>query len=362
MGAMVVIGLALWGCGDDRGRGVPGDGGADGDLIPRTDGDVGGDTGLGGDAAVLPDGSEPGVNVTCNVHDGPSLVITRPWSGGGVARTLARVDLAFDGAATGVVIEEVVRMDADGAILRTWDGAAFAAPGFDGTVSPREGVPTPVVHFTAADDALASDVERCDAEPLARNGGSFIVRGMTRESGAFETSCTLSNERLFDSDLRFACARGLSGYLFGYPGFGTATEHAITIAESQIAAYGDAPAAIDGIVADGLTVRSFVEDAGFIPVCGPAQTWDATGGTHAIWRGMTSTDIFSGPVAPGTEERAQYFFQVPGAGPTGFCFPPGPADPADECLRPALQLVVTGTSSAGPWEWEGGVFTCYERG
>ena len=364
--AIAAIGLAT-ACGPGDRRGA--------DRDARTsEPDAGGvmlpDAGAGSDGGVVvtpTDGAVPTgpVEVHCHVHDGPALVITQPWDGDPEhTRALARVRLWFDAPATGIAIDEVARVAPDGAVAWTWDGTLFAGPeGFDGTVTGPDGIALPMVLFTATDDAQPADIALCDASPVQRDAGHLVVRGRTDQSGMFETTCELSNTGLFDSDLRVACARGVPGFLHGIASFGSATEHSIMYAESQLAGYADTTGPITGLAADGLTVRSFVEDDVFAPACAPAQTWDVPGGTHQIWRGRTSDDIYTGPIAPSTEESAFYFWQAGGSIPSGFCFPPdtGVPPPEDECRRPQVQFVVAGTSSAGPWEWESGVFTCYEH-
>jgi hypothetical protein len=274
------------------------------------------------------------------------------------------VHLAFDGATTGVVIDEVARVVADDAVARVWDGALFdGPPGFDGTVTPRPGDPMPIVAFMAADDARTEELDLCDVSAPDRDAGTFRVRGRTDRGGPFETTCSLSNRWLFDSDLRVSCARGLPGFLHGYPTFATADPYPVAIADSEIAGYADSTMPVTGLAADSLTARSYVdEDDPFRPACGGAQSWTAPAGTHVIWRGRTSDDVYTGPIAPGTEESAFYMFQIPGSIPSGFCFPPSDGtSPEEECARPSVQLVVSGTSSAGRWEWEGGLFNCYDR-
>jgi hypothetical protein len=362
--AAIVLATA---CGADDRRGTDRDARApesDAGVVMLPDGGAGWD---GGVVVTPTDGAMPTgpVEVRCYVHDGPALVITQPWDGDPEgARALARVRMHFDAPARGIAIDEVARVASDGAVAWTWDGAHFAGPeGFDGTVTAPDGIALPTVLFTATDDAQPEDIALCDVSPVQRDAGHLVVRGRTDQSGAFETTCELSNIGLFDSDLRVACARGLPGFLHGIASFGSATEHSIMYAESQVAGYADTTRSITGLAADGLTVRSLVEDDVFMPACAAAQTWEVPGGTHQIWRGRTSDDTYTGPIAPSTEESAFYFWQAPGTIPSGFCFPPdmGPTPPEDECRRPQVQLVVTGTSSAGPWEWESGVFTCYEH-
>lgn len=326
-------------------------------MLPDGGGSDAGDT-------VPGDGGTVRVSVSCHAHDGPSLVVTRPWDGSAEgARALARVRLRFDAPATGITIDEVERVTSDDAVAWTWDGALFAGPeGFDGTVSGPPGIALPMVLFAAAQDATPEDVELCDASPVERDGGRLVVRGRTDQSGAFETTCELSNIALFDSDLRVACARGVPGFLHGIASLGDSPEHGIMYVDSEIAGYADTSASVTAIAASALTARTFVEDDPFFPACAAAQTWEVPGGTHQIWRGRTSDDTYTGPIAPSTEESAFYMWQAPGSIPAGFCFPPdtGAPSPDEECRRPLVQLLVTGTSSAGPWEWEGGVFTCYE--
>lgn len=318
------------------------------------------------DRVALGDGAIPTgpVVVDCHAHDGPSLVVTRPWDGDAAsARAIARVRLRFDAPATGIAIDEVERVTSDDVVAWTWEGALFTGPdGFDGSVTGPPGVALPMVLFTASGDATAEDIALCDRSPVQRDGGRLVVRGHTDQSGAFETTCELGNVALFDADLRVACARGVPGFLHGIASLGDAPEHSIAYAESQITGYADTSVPVSALAADALTVRSFVEDDPFVPVCAAAQTWDVPGGMHQIWRGRTSDETYAGPIAPSTEESAFYMWQAAGSIPSGFCFPPdtGAPPPEEECRRPLAQLLVSGTSSAGRWEWEGGLFTCYE--
>jgi hypothetical protein len=90
---------------------------------------------------------------------------------------------------------------------------------------------------------------------------------------------------------------------------------------------------------------------------GAPGDWSPIGGTHAIWRGASSTDTWSGPVAQNVEESASWFWQqTPGSVPAGYINDPTTGDPSTTCPPVNDRFVLRGTSSAGTWEWEGGWF------
>lgn len=360
--ALLLI-LSLSGCGDG---GSPDGGGVD--APPGTDAGVSTDGG-GDDAGSTPtDAGPPGDGgmpmVRCWTQDGPTLVVTRDAPSGG-DEALLRLELGFLGGATGIVLDEVVEYDGGDAEVRRWDPAGLRPPdGFTGAAEVSSGRPEPRVVWTAIEPATPSELAVCEQTWYERNGGRVDVSGHT-DAGSFEVSCGLYwSPAALDEQLRFACARGVPGWLpDAYDGISDIeTPVDFVLMGTTAAAYGNAAAPITGFVATEVDVRSHL-DTGFFGMCSaPMELWEPRGGTHTLWNGTSSTETWSGPIAPETIEDFHWDYQMMGDAPAGFCIPPddGMTPPEETCPPPSLQFVVRGTSSAGPWEWESAAFTCYD--
>lgn len=342
------------------------------------DGSTGSDAGAAGDGGVFDagEGTDAGppegdagppvteTSVRCWGFDAPTITVTRDSAGGG-DEAMLRLELAFEGGASGIAIEHIVQTDASDAEVRRWDPASLTPPdGFTGRADTRDGVPEPRVIWTATDAATASELALCEQPWHSRAGGRIDVTGRT-DAGPFDVSCSLDwQPRGVGEQLRFACARGVTGYLpDAYDAISDITDPVDwVLLGTRAEAYGNADAPIEGLVATEVEVRSYL-DTTFDPHCSePSPLWSPSGGTHTLWRGMTSEDVYAGPVAPGRLERFWWDYQQAGSAAPGYCVPPddGSAPPDEYCSPPALQIVVRGTSSAGPWEWESDAFTCLD--
>ena len=343
----------------------------DGESTPPDDAAVGRDSESSPDTAVPPDsaitdaaGDAPTgtTEIRCYDFDGPSIVVTRMPDGS--AETLLRVELGFRGGATGIVVDEVVQRDPLDQVVRRWT-APNAVPGFDGTLAARPGFPEPRAVWTATAPSDASELAVCDQPWYQRAGGHLEVSGATAQTGPFSVRCELNwHPAALDESLRFACARGIPGWLPDT--FDALTDVStpidVVLLGTAAAAYGNSPADVTGLVATEVTVRSHL-DTVFNPSClEPVETWDPTGGAHTIWNGTSSTQIWSGPIPPGEIADFHWSFQVDGDAPSGYCVAPddGTLPPGEACPAPSLQVVLRGTSSAGDWEWESDAFGCYD--
>ena len=340
------------------------DSGARSDSGPRADAATG-DTGLAVDAGRGIDGgpeADGGVapTVRCVNGTGPLLIITRDDLLRTGSSAVARLPIQITGAATGLQILSVDET-LDGAPVRSWDVATLRAPsGFDGTVTPVPGDPSPTTLFTAVTDAESVELAQCDLPPWSRVDGELAVRLRTNETGELTVRCALAVGfgGRGPEPLDFACARGVPGWLGERPSLSGITSPAlIRLMDSPVHAHNSGTTLADGFVATGATLRNTTATFAGETACAPPTEWTATAGTHLLWRGASGADVWSGPVAPGAEERAGWLWQEPGAIPAGFCYP-GRLGPPTECLRPTISLTLRGTSSVGAWEWESDLFDC----
>lgn len=361
--AAFVLGLfSAFGCDTREGvdAGPASDAGPEADAgRPSTDAEPPGDA-SGLDAGPSDAGPRE-LTVRCRGNDGPTVTVTRT---GLDATSLLRLELSFEGGASGIALDEVVQRDAADVEVRSWDVSGIAGPpDFAGRVEAREGVPSPTVVFTAVAPSTSSEVEVCDGPWHARDGGRVDVRGRTAEGGAFEASCALGwDPASLGESLAFACARGVPGWL---PQAFDAVSDVETPSDDVLlgttaAAYGIGASAITDFVATEADVRVHAaEPFGFGDCPEPAPLWEVRGATHTLWRGSSSEEVWSGPLAPGALEAFHWFAVVDGDAPSDACVVPDvEAPPEDSCPTPSLQIVLRGTSSAGPWEWESDAFTC----
>lgn len=354
----IVLFVLAWGC---DGSNVMEDAG------PRVDGAVPMTDGGGADSGLPPgDGGPPAdggvVMIVCTDYEGPNLIVTRDDALHGRSSALFRISLELDAAVTGLAIlalDEVL----DGAPIRSVDPGVIRGPdGFDGRVTPSPGDPRPGILFTAVTNAAAAELAECDLDPWARHTGSVDVRLRTDQTGEVVVHCGLGSSYAGrgPEPVRLACARGVPGWVGSSPRISDITTPSVfRFMESPMLAHDSGAVPVDGFVATGATIRSTVRTfTGEMPCADPAE-WTATGGTHQLWRGSSSVETWSGPVAPGAEERANWMWQEMGSLPAGFCFPPG-VGPPDECLHPTLFIALRGSSSAGAWEWESDIFDCLD--
>ena len=132
------------------------------------------------------------------------------------------------------------------------------------------------------------------------------------------------------------------------------------LASSGIHAHNIATTDATGFIASGATVTAHVSTVLPPGVTCPTTdppAWTLGAGMHTLWNGSDTTHIWSGPVAPNAEADANWMFEQNGAGAmSGFCVPPSTG--TMDCPPPVLQIVLTGTSAAGPFEWESELFQC----
>ncbi len=345
----------------------PPDAGADSarDDAAPSDGGRPHDGAMSADAPAVDGGA---LKVSCG-YDTPTLVVTRS-SGGGPATTLLRLPLQFSGAASGITISSVTQRAADSGMttIRDWKVASLVPPaGFAGSVAPSSGYPNPTVLFTATAGALTSETDACAQKPWDRPGGTIHVSGTTKEAGGFEVDCGygLSFGGNGAEPLRFACATGTPGWLGGQgsesPGITYVTSPIeAVLAAAGVHAYGAASAPVTGFTVTGATltahVSAIVPPGVMCPMTDPAP-WTLTGGMSTLWNGPDSSHVWSGPVTPGQQADANWFYQLSGAMPmSGYCVPAS-VDPMS-CPPPVDQAVITGMSSAGPFAWESDLFNC----
>jgi hypothetical protein len=327
-------------------------------LVPDEDGGVGSDGGPPSDAGT--------VGVNCSGAHGPVIVVTRGVGGTSSDETLLRIPLWFSGAASGIAITSVEQRDSDGAIVRTWPAGELTPPaGFDGRAVPRDGVPSPTVLFTATAGAHDHELTLCDGELVAREGAGLVaIDGSTNEGGAFHVECRLGLDfggRGMER-LPFRCARGVAGWL------DTNSTRVFQATAPIIAALVEARPTIHalGPMLDGfnstteaVVLASSADDFG-LPACHPPVEWRTTTDRQFFWRGMSSEDVWTGPVAAGTEESVNWFSQTNESLPEGICAVPDMGGMPPTCYQPSTRVLLRGTSSAGAWEWESDLFTCYD--
>ena len=312
------------------------------------------DGGPGEDAATSP-------TFYCSNFNGPTLIVTRDDAQRTAPSVVVRLPIAIGGTVSGLAILAIDET-LDGMPVRSWDVATVRAPvGFDGTSTPIIGTPSPTTLFTAVTDATAAELAQCDLDPWDRADGEVVVRLRTNETGEVTVTCALGVA--FDGrgaePLDLACARGVPGWLGPRPNISgiTTTPTPIRLLDAPTLAHNSGALPVDGFVANALTVRNRTATFPSETACAPPTEWIVTTGRYELWRGLTSSDVWSGPVAPGEEERANWIWQESGLLPAGFCYS-GRLGPPAECLRPTLALTLRGTSSVGDWEWESDIFDC----
>jgi hypothetical protein len=323
-------------------------------LEPRPDGATF-DGGSIGDAGA--------VTAIC-AYDAPYLVVTRDDALHGRSSAVVRVALQFDGAVSDVT---VLRVDErlETTLVRTWAAETLAPPaGFDGRLVPVAGDPSPRVTFLGVADALEAELDVCANERWDRGQGSLEITLSTRETGEVSITCPLGVEFAGrgPEPLRIACAEGIPGWL-ARPSVSNVREPIVAaLMEPELAIVNSGAAPVGSFVADAARVHTHVEPFPFERSCAEPTEYEPAAGIHEIWRGRTSEDVWSGPVAPGTEERANWFWQMAGELlPAGTCIAPDPTPtPEEECVPPVVALDVEGSSSAGRYRFESPLFTCYD--
>jgi hypothetical protein len=346
-------------CGQRSSNGIPPTD-ASVDAPAADDGSVAGD---GATADLLAPDAGP-LLVSCAV-DPPYLVVVQPASGDPV--TLVRVPLSFSRAANGIKVDAVTQLNNAIApvTLRTWDISTFSGPpGFAGSAVPMVGQKA-AVRFTAKATSLAAESDACTSAPWKRPGGTLHVVGSTTEGGAFEVDCSygLSLGGSSPERLRFACAKGVAGWLGGNgsesPGIlATSVPAVALLANGGVHVQNlDAAATLSGLTATGALVTGHHPPAGLsCPTSTDPAPWPLSAGTHTLWTGGNSSQTWNGPVAPLEQADANWLFQQNGAAPApGFC---AASTSPPTCPPPVLQLVLTGSSSAGSYQWESDLFTC----
>jgi hypothetical protein len=327
---------------------------------PGSDGG-GGLDGSSSDGGIAGDGGN--VQIGC-AYDAPHLVITRDDVLHGRSSATLRLALRAMGEVNDLRVMRVDERIGD-AMVRAWDVATLAAPpGFDGRLLPREGMPSPTVLFLGATDATEEELAVCALDPWARGDGSLEVTVSTRETGEVSFSCPLglAYAGRGPEPIRVSCAEGVPGFLRNARMSDIVMPVTASVIDSEIVFVNSGAAAVDAFGADVLAARTHTETFPIERACADPATYMPGGGRHDLWRGRTSSDVWSGPVAPRTEERVNWFWQIPGELlPAGFCIAPDPMPvPGTECLRPVISLEVGGTSSVGRWRFESALFDCYD--
>jgi hypothetical protein len=372
---LFLLGLAAalsTGCGSSGGgsvapgTGANGGGGNGGSGATASGGAAGAGASGGSAGATSSGGSGAGGPVTMSC-DAPSLIVVRDVEGsGGKAESIARLALSLSGPVTGLQITGVEQVDLQAQTLRSWAGADFTGPpGFDGSVQADDTNQYRVALWASA-PALQAETDACDLKPWERSG-TLKVSAVTNEGGPIQFDCGLGlglGGRGPES-LRWTCAKGLPGWLDGMTGIeNVAAPVTAALADSTIHVLNSSANAYSGFAADGATLAAYFADGFSKPCTAPPESWDFPPGTHDLWRGQSSNDAWSGPVAPGENDWAYWMWQLVGAQfPQGVCFVPDPnppTDPTQICEEPVLGLTLSGNSSAGSWEWESDLFQCYD--
>ena len=311
------------------------------------------------DAALLADGAAV-PEVRCASGFGPFLIVTRDDLLRTESSVVARLPIQISGAATGLAILGVDET-LDGVSVRAWDITTIAAPpGFDGTVTPLPGTPSPTTLFTAVADAAVSELAECELTPWERNDGALTVRLRTNETGELTVTCSIGVDYAARGaePIELACARGVPGWLGPRPAIsGITSPSAFRLMETPTLAHNSGATSVDGFVATGIALRNATGAFPGETACAPPTEWTSSSGRHRLWRGSSSEATWSGPVAAATEEGARWLWGEPGALPDGFCF--RSMDPLGDCVRPTISLTLSGTSSVGAWAWESDIFDCF---
>jgi len=334
-------------------------------LVPEDDGGSGLDGGPPSDRDGGPPSDLDGgtLSVSCSLGSGPVLVVTRGVAGTTRDETLLRIPLQFSGAASGIEIMSVEQRDGDDAVVRTWPVGELAPPaGFDGRAVARYDAPSPTVLFTATADAHDHEQTLCDGELVDReSAGSVSIDGSTNEGGVFHVECRLGLDfggRGMER-LPFRCARGVAGWLETNSTrvFQATTPIVAALVEARPTIHALGPMLDDFASTEAVIFASSADDFGF-PACRGPVEWRTITDRQILWRGTSSADVWSGPVAPGTEESVNWFSQTNESLPDGICAVPDMGAPT--CHQPSTRAILRGTSSAGTWEWESDLFTCYD--
>lgn len=351
---VLLVGLA--GC--DGGSGVDDGGPLAQDAGAATDGGGGGlDAGTVTDAGAPPaDGGT--VSLRCASGE-PRLIVTTDDALHGGTSALLRAPIEVRGAVTGLRVLRATQ-SFGGVVDRTWEAAELEAPpGFDGAVADEPGVPA-VVLFRGVADADSTEIDQCARAPWERDAGSVSLSVTTDQTGEVTLECSFGPGfgGRGPEPLGVACARGVPGWLPRASISDIDTPRVFRFMESETVAHNSGPSAVNGFVASDATVTSGFGGFPGETECASPDTWTPGGGTHQLWRGTTSNDTWTGPVAPGAEERAHWMWQEGGALlPATFCFPPDLGEPG-ACIRPVMSITLRGASSAGPWQWESDIFDC----
>jgi len=350
---------ALAACGSTPRSGVDGGSAVDSSRTDAAASDAAALDATLSDAALLADGAAV-PEVRCASGFGPFLIVTRDDLLRTESSVVARLPIQISGAVSGLAILGVDET-LDGVSVRAWDITTIAAPpGFDGTVTPVDGTPSPTTLFTAVADAAVSELAECDLTPWERSDGALVVRLRTNETGELTVTCSIGVDYAArgSEPIDLACARGVPGWLGPRPALSSFTSPgAFRVMETPTLAYNSGATSVDGFVATGIALRNATGAFRGETACAPPTEWTSSSGRHQLWRGSSSVETWSGPVAPVSEERASWLWQEPGALPDGFCYrsmgPPG------ECVRPTISLTLSGTSSVGAWAWESDIFDCF---
>ncbi len=374
LSALVLAGCSSSGTGSATGTGGSGGAGATAGSGGFATGGTAGSGGLAaggtaGSGASAGSGGGGGISVACqDLNGGPTLLVVSDAAGAaGKSETVLRIPLSFGGPVTGLTLDSVEEQDGSGTTLRAWTASDFhGPPGFDGSVQADPANYYEAV-LAASAPSVQAETDACAAKPWERNG-KVIAKGTTHEGGPFQVECglALGLGGKGPESLRFACAKGLPGWLEEQTGISNVTSPVLAaLAQSEIHVENTSSAAWDGFVATSATLHAYFADTFLKPCTSPPDTWDfPANGLHQLWRGQTSNDAWSGPVAAGTTDWANWMWQLTGIQfPDGVCFAPNPQpppDPSQMCQEPMLQITLSGSSGAGAWQWESDLFDCYD--
>ncbi|MFK7987574.1 MAG: hypothetical protein AB8I08_16260 [Sandaracinaceae bacterium] len=353
--------MVLVACGGPVGPPTIDDAGAQRDASTPDAGpalDAGFDAGPGADAGPPTDGGT--ISIDCDIGEGPRLIVTRDDALHGSSSAVLRLPLRVSGAVTSLEVVQVTET-LDGLETRGWTGAMFRGPE---AATPMPGDPTPTVVLSAVSDADPAELAECDAAPWDRSPGQLVARIRTDQTGEVDVTCDLGAAfgARGPESLALACAAGVPGWLGDPRMSGVTSPTVFRFLDSQTLAFNSGSTAVDGFVPQEARATTAYGAFPGETTCGSPTSFTTTAGTHQLWRGSTSEDTWTGPVAPGAQEVANYMWQEPNALPEGFCYPlPGPGVPiGEECIRPVVSMTLSGGSSAGPFTWESDIFDCYD--